>query len=195
MNLQKKPKAPKLPKCKICKKGFVRQRSMQQVCSYSDSPECAKEFAKQKSIKDATEEVAKQRNEHRAAVVKAKPRSYWMKAAQVAFNSYIRARDSIINRPCISCGSFTGKKNAGHYRSVGSTPELRFEPLNCHLQCEKCNSYLSGNLINYRIALIKLIGLNAVEWLESNHPPRNYSIDELKEIRVTYTKKAKELTK
>jgi hypothetical protein len=193
MSLQKKPKSPKLPKCKICKKGFVRQRAMQQVCSYSDSPNCSIEHAKQKSIKDGIKEARKARVEHRKAKVKAKTRGQYAKEAQIAINAYRRE----LTRPqgCISCGTHNGKMNGGHYRSVGASPATRYMEINIWCQCERCNSYLSGNLIGYRIGLIKRIGLEAVEKLESDHEPAKHTITELIEIRDHYRLKLRELLK
>ena len=119
-------------------------------------------------------------------------RGYWLKKAQAAFNSYIRARDAL--RPCISCGRHhEGQYHAGHYRTVGANPELRFEEHNCHKQCSSCNNYLSGNLINYRINLLKKVGANVVDWLEGPHAPKKYTIDDLKQIRKTYDEKTKSL--
>jgi len=123
-----------------------------------------------------------------------KTRSAWLKDAQTQFNRYIRLRDE--KEPCISCGQSSGAKiNAGHYLSTGARPELRFEPLNCHKQCEKCNSWLSGNAVMYRKRLIDKIGIEKVEWLEGPHDPKKYTIDELKEIKRVYTEKAKEITR
>ena len=116
------------------------------------------------------------------------------KEAQTAFNRFIRLRDEA--QPCISCGSYhTGQYHAGHYRSVGSTPELRFEEDNCHKQCSVCNNHKSGNLINYRINLIKKIGLQRVEWLEGPHEPKHYTIEQLNEIKKHYRAKARLLEK
>ena len=83
--------------------------------------------------------------------------------------------------------------NAGHYRSVGSCPELRYEELNCHLQCEHCNSYKSGNIEHYRPSIINKIGIDKVEWIEGPHLPKKYTIDDLKEIIAAYKARCKEL--
>ena len=130
---------------------------------------------------------------------KAKKKEYYAndkstrrEAAQKAFNAYIRARDSDCS--CISCGRSSGCKiNAGHYKSVGSTPELRFNELNVHLQCEHCNMFKSGNIENYRINLIDKIGLDKVEWLEGPHEPKKYTCEDLKEIELIYKGKIKKL--
>ena len=173
-------------KCRQCKTVFTPRIALQVVCS----PSCAIAYAK---VSREKKERLESRLNRKEAKEKLKSRKDWQREAQIAFNSWIRARD--IGKPCISCGSHTGKQNAGHYRSVGSSPELRFNPQNCHLQCEKCNSYLSGNLINYRIELIKRIGIELVEWTEGYHAPKHYSVDDLKAIKAEYVLKLKELRK
>ena len=119
-----------------------------------------------------------------------------MRDAQRAFNAYIRARD--VDLPCISCGDFTpmtrgGDYDCGHYRSVGANPELRFEELNAHKQCKRCNSHLSGNIVNYRIGLLMRIGEEKVAWLEGPHEPKKYTIEDLKAVIATYRAKLKAL--
>lgn len=133
-----------------------------------------------------------QRAKHRADKERLKTKSQHAKEAQTAFNAYIRKRDEHL--PCISCQRHhTGQYHAGHYRSVGGNPELRFEPLNNHKQCAPCNTHLSGNLIDYRINLIKKIGQDAVDWLEGPHEPKRYTIEQIKEITKYYKAKLKEL--
>jgi len=123
---------------------------------------------------------------------KLKTRSDYLKEAQVEFNRYIRERDK--NQGCISCGRNNGSKaNAGHYRSVGAFPELRYCEDNCYLQCEHCNTYLSGNLIEYRKRLVQRVGIEKVEWLEGPHGQLKLTIEELKQIRDKYRVMAKSL--
>ena len=97
-----------------------------------------------------------------------KPITKLLAELQTAFNAWVRERDR--GRPCISCGrQHQGQWHAGHYLSVGARPELRFHPLNVWLQCAPCNTHLHGNLILFRVNLIKEIGIEAVEWLEGPH--------------------------
>lgn len=86
-----------------------------------------------------------------------------LKKCQTVFNKFIRNRDA--GQPCISCGSGT-PNHAGHYLSQGHHSSLRFDENNTNLQCVRCNVFLHGNLINYRIGLIKKIGEEEVMKLE-----------------------------
>jgi len=135
---------------------------------------------------------SRRRAEKREGRAKLKSRGDWLREAQGAFNAYIRERDKGL--ACVSCGQNTGcKMNAGHYRSVGSMPALRFETLNCWLQCERCNSYLSGNQIEYRKELLRRIGPEKLEWLEGPHDAKKYTIDQIMEIKSRYAAAAREL--
>ena len=170
-------------KCKHCKASFIPSKPIQTACSIA----CAVAIARKKREKI---EKAADRQKREAL----KSRSQWLKEAQTAFNAYIRARDE--KEPCISCGRpHQGQFHAGHYLSTGARPEIRFEPLNVHKQCQPCNTHLHGNLIRYRVNLIKKIGVEAVEWLEGHHEPKHYSIDDLKAIKATYIAKLKEITR
>jgi len=114
------------------------------------------------------------------------------KEAQPEFNRYIRLRDR--GQPCISCQRHhTGQIHAGHYRSVGAAAELRYDESNVHAQCAPCNNHLSGNAIDYRINLIKKIGLSKVEELEGPHDPAKYTREDIMAIKGKYKIKHKEL--
>ena len=171
-------------KCKLpsCKRPFeATYNSIQPCCSVK----CAIELGRVKTAQKASKE-------HRARKKEiTQDRSWHLKNTQKAFNKYIRLRDQ--GNCCISCQKPAKKENAGHYRSVGAAPELRFEELNCHLQCEHCNSYKSGNIGEYRIHLIKKLGIEKVDWIEGHHNPRKYTIDELKELTAHYRALVKEI--
>lgn len=184
-------------KCRACREPYTPARTTQVACS----PRCALNLAGQEREKRERAEAKARRARNREALERLKTRSDHIKEAQAAFNAWVRERDH--GRPCISCGStpsnaglITGSRwDAGHYRSVGACPELRFEPLNCHAQCVKCNRDLSGNTVEYRIRLLERIGAEAVAWLEGPHPARKYTIEELKEIKARYRRLTRELKK
>ncbi len=110
--------------------------------------------------------------------------------AQLAFNAYIRARDQAAGHDCISSGrplDWSGNAvDAGHYRSTGAAPHLRFNEDNCHAQSKHDNQFLAGNAIDYRIRLIGRIGLERVEALEADNEIRKWTREELIAIRDHY---------
>ena len=167
--------------CKGCGEKFAPERPLQIVCGIP----CAWAYK-------AKQDAKTDRRLTREAKAKLKTRRDWLREAQAAFNRFIRLRDA--GKPCISCGRHhQGQYHAGHYLSTGARPELRFNELNVHLQCQPCNTHLSGNLVNYRIGLLTKIGAEQVQFLEGPHDPKHYSIDDLKAIKAEYTRKAKEL--
>ncbi|KVN92578.1 recombination protein NinG [Burkholderia ubonensis] len=185
MNRALKPK-----KCPQCRVVFTPARSMQKVCG----PLCALSHAKKLADQKAARAQRDERKSLREKLEKAKTRGTHLRELQAAFNAWIRARDA--GHACISCGRFhQGQWHAGHYRSVGSEPALRFEPDNVHLQCAPCNTHLSGNLIAYRVNLIKKIGAERVEWLEGPHVPKKLTIAEIQEMKAFYRAEARRLNK
>ena len=195
MSLSVKQPKPKTCKNPACRASFVPQRLGQNVCNYT----CGL------VIKDVHQEKARkslaqvERREIKVRKEKLKSRADHLREAQAAVNEYVRLRDAHL--PCISCDStpndndlMTGSRwDAGHYRSVGACPELRFEPLNIHRQCVKCNRNLSGNAVEYRIRLLLRIGAEKVAWLEGLHPACKYTVEEIKAIKAEYRAKTREL--
>ena len=182
-------------RCKNCKSKVpadsVYISQLRAFCSH----ECLMDFV----FSDKGEKVIrKTRNaETRERKQKLLTRSDHLKLAQAAFNAYIRFRDR--DQACISCGNWIladqpgGGWDAGHYRSTGSAQHLRVgglrAALNCHKQCVKCNRFLNGNVAEYRKGLIRKIGLDLVEMIESDQDTRNYSADDLKRITKIYRKR------
>jgi len=194
-------KAPKANRCRHCK-----QRLPADMARHVLHPECIdpwvaiqREKQERARVKAAKVRAAKDKRETRAKLIEKKGRGYWIAAAQKEFNTFIRLRDQLAGHPCISSGrplNWTGNAvDAGHYRSRGSAPHLRFDERNCHAQSKQENRYASGNVVDYRLGLIARIGLEAVEALESDQEPRKWSIDDLKQIKATYAAKVRELKK
>lgn len=102
------------------------------------------------------------------------------KKVQKMVNKKVRERDA--KEPCISCQK-GAIEHAGHYIAQGSTGALRFDPDNIHGQCSQCNVWKHGNLIEYRINLVKKIGLERVERLERHrHDVEKWTREDLEEI-------------
>lgn len=187
---QPKPKKCKNPACGI---SFPPQRLGQAVCS----PKCGL------AIKDVNQAKARKslaqvkRREIKIRKEKLKSRGEHMREAQQAFNEYVRTRDQIAGHLCISSGKpldWSGNAvDAGHYRSVGSAPHLRFDERNCHAQSKQDNRFLSGNAVDYRIGLIARIGQEAVDALEADQSVRKYSVEQIKGIKAYYRARTREL--
>lgn len=190
MTIERKQPKPKKCRVETCRTPFVPSRMGQAVCS----PACAMIDAPRHEPKARKALAEIGRKELRAAKVKIKPRAQHMKEAQTAFNAWVRERD--VGLPCVSCGRHhNGQWHAGHYRTVGGNPELRFEPLNVWRQCAPCNNHKSGDIVNYRLELVKRIGADKVDWLEGPHEPQRYTIEQLQAIKAKYRAKTRELKK
>ena len=192
MSFPSKQPKPKTCKNPACRASFVPQRLGQAVCS----PKCGL------AIKDVNQTKARKaladvgRKELRAAKERVKPKGQYMREAQAAFNSWVRLRDAALG--CVSCdkpATWAGQWHASHFRSVGSSPEHRFNPLNVHRACSVCNNHLSGNILGYQPELIRRIGAEAVEALLGPSEPKRYTIDDLKAITAEYRAKTRELKK
>lgn len=190
---------PPRRKCKVCRQWFHPVRDNQIVCTY----ECARDYGR--TVNDAAKAQAqsearaeylagqkierRRQRERRDAV---RPLIWFRNQAQQAFNTFIRYRDRHL--PCISCGRHhDGQYHAGHFRTTGANPELRFSEDNCHRQCAPCNNHLSGNLTAYLPALIARIGQARFDALMGPHALPKWTRDDYIRIRDEYRKKLKEL--
>lgn len=181
--------------CKVCKAEFEPQKMGQKVCS----PDCAISLAVSERGKAVKVAQVKERKADKVQREKMKSKAQWIAEAQTAFNAYVRERDRRSGYPCISSGKpldWTGNAvDAGHYRSRGSAPHLRFDERNCHAQSKHDNRYAAGNIVGYRIGLIARIGQEAVDALESDQSTKRYTVDDLRQIKATYSEKTKQLKK
>ncbi|HGY3148228.1 TPA: recombination protein NinG [Morganella morganii] len=186
-------------KCLICRAWFHPKYDNIEWCC----PEHGLELSQRRRQKAAEKALAKLKKERRQQEREAKdklkirklavkPLSYFAKQAQTAFNAYIRERDKDL--PCISCGRHhTGQYHAGHYRTTKAMPELRFDEDNVHKQCSACNNHLSGNIENYRPALIEKIGQGRFDRLMGVHELPKWKREDYERIRDEYRRKLKEL--
>ena len=181
-------------KCKTrgCSSEFIQHNTLQNKCF-----ECMANIARKSREKDTRERRKRDRAEHRADKERIKTKPKLIKEAQDSVNKVVHIRDA--RKPCVSCGRYDheidehirgGKFDAGHYLSVGSCTELRFELDNIHKQCKSCNGG-AGRFSKkehtvtkeYRVNLIDRIGLERVEWLEGPHEMPNWTHDDLRKIR------------
>lgn len=206
-------------KCLGCKERFPKEEMIQLPVGYFHSFECsiayanaaqdkrrAKALAKAKRDKTSKDKAA--RAQHRADKERIKPLPKLMSEAQAAFNRYIRLRDYW--EPCISCDKSKneieqdqgwkpgGCWDAGHFKTRGAKPQLRFILFNVFKQCKSCNA--GGGKFSHKAAtvdakfeknLIKKIGLDKVEWLKNNNDRDNFDADYYRRIKVIFNRKAR----
>lgn len=143
-----------MPRCKICKTKYTPKLRTTEPCP---NLEC-----RQVLFNRAIEKVRKQK--HKELKEKVKTVSQYEAEAKRVFQKFIRLRDAGL--PCISCGSNSPLVDGGHYKKAEIYSGVIFHELNCNGQCQKCNRFLGGNELNYRVGLIAKIGLDRVEELE-----------------------------
>lgn len=174
-----------MKKCKNCLKKFEAERPFQACCSF----QCAIEWAKKPKVQKAY------KMEKKKELIKKYPdKSKWLSNAQTVVNAYVRLRDSN-KENCISCNykfkQGTRQIHGSHFRPAGQVQQLRFNTLNIWASCSICNNHKSGNLIPYRIALIKKFGLEWVERIEANHETKKYTAEYLQRLIKVFRKKIK----
>ena len=188
-------------KCSECGEKYQPTRQLQPCC---EKMECKASYAirhvEATRKRRRMQEMNVQKADRKVIKLKLdaiKPRGKLIAEADRAFCAYIRFRDQLAGYLCISSGKpldWSGNNvDAGHYRSRGSAPHLRYDERNCHAQSKHDNRYLSGNAVDYRIGLISRIGLAEVEALEADQKPRKYSNDDLIAIKAKYVAKLKAL--
>lgn len=167
---------------------------------------CSEDHAVQYSFKASPQVRKKQAKSEKAANWK-KKRDYLStnkphqeKLTQEQFNKMIRALDR--GCPCISCGreKCGGIWDAGHFKSVGSHPELRFDPRNCFRQGSGCNRATERRSRNaqtvskeYEERLGAKYGSELVDWLNGPHDPAHFHCEELKHMRGMFAAEARHL--
>ena len=170
-------------KCKECNSTFVPYKTTDRLCYV-----CTKTKLALKNLEKIKKEKVKKQKEDLLTL------QDYLKLAQQVFNKWINLRDKGL--PCISCDKpINGRVNASHFYNANNHHNLRFDEDNVHSSCITCNQFLSGNLLEYRMRLIKKIGEERFNRLEQNRTvTRKFTKDELKEIIEIYKKKCKELS-
>jgi hypothetical protein len=174
--------------CRACQKPFLRFRTTQSACS----PRCA--------LKSVKADKRKEAEETRARRVALKSRAQFAREAQAAVNRYCRLRDLAKGQGCYTCGArpnqaFGHVYDAGHFRSVGSAPHLRFWTPQIRLCCIPCNRHKGGEMLAFRRALVAEHGAEWVEALEARQEVAKFTVDYLVRIKRIFTKKANRLEK
>jgi hypothetical protein len=171
-----------MAKCAFCKKEFTQFNSLNRVCSIL----CAIELGKLKPAKVNYKRVNSEIKSE--AKNKLKTQAQLRNPIKLHFQKWCRLRDE--KEPCISCGTTTAKKwDGGHYLKAELYSGVIFDERNVNRQCVSCNQYKDGNVADYRIGLIKKIGLDqviALEDLANETRTKKWTIEELQQIKNKY---------
>jgi len=173
----------KLKPCKLCKESLPLTSYTSTQAFYCNNCRVVRKLTQQKEMQQRAFERLTTKKQKKQTVLSIKQ----LKAkVQRVFNKWIRNRDKDL--PCISCLKWANKFDAGHFWAMGSKSSLRYNEDNCHKQCSfKCNKNLSGNQGEYRIQLIKKIGIDRVDWLqEHRNDIKSWKRDELMELLEKY---------
>ncbi len=112
------------------------------------------------------------------------------KLTQAVINKYVRERDRFNERGCISCGNpidytprIGGACDAGHYKTQKAHPEIRFNVNNINAECKHCNNFNQDHIISMAVNIARRYGRDRLDWLNSHHKLKKYTIDDHKRIR------------
>jgi 5-methylcytosine-specific restriction endonuclease McrA len=172
--------------CPVCLKEYTAEKPRQAACG----PVCALIAHRAKRVGVEQKAV---RRAHRARKDAMRTITDYKKEAQTVFNQYIRLRDQF--KPCVSCGQspHQGQRHASHFRPRSTASQLAYNIWNCSTSCAQCNSMKSGNLIPYRVELVKRIGEDRVLSLENNNNLANYTKEYLIRLKKVFKKRIKHL--
>lgn len=189
----KPPRGPRPKTCKNCREKFTPSSPMAVACGLV----CAIAVGKKTTAAQKAKVQKQERAQDKAKLDAFKTYPQLIAECQKAFNAVVRYRDMLAGHPCISSGvrlNWSGNAvDAGHYRSRGSAPNLRFNFDNCHAQSKQANRYNSGEAVDYRIGLIKRIGLARVEALEADNTPAKWTHDDLRRMTKEFQQQLREL--
>ena len=180
--------------CKTCRTRF----DPMPVGAITCSVECAESFAVSKRGKAEKIAAVKERKADAVKRASQKSRSKWLAECQAIVNKYVRLRDLERGLGCVTCGAKPKGSHpfdAGHLRSVGSAPHLRFMTSQISLQCVPCNRHQGGRALIFRQAMVQRRGGNWVEALEAMQGLAKFDIPYLERLKSVFAKRCKRMEK
>jgi len=185
-------------KCTFCKERFPREQMIKITAGNFCNDKHISSYALAKAKKDKEKQIARIYGTGRGRKKGNTKKDHnnlktRKRAAREACHTYIRARDKGL--PCICCGRPTNAESqAGHWIPSGQNPHTRYDEDNIHLQRLNCNYFKGGDSGNYKYNLIKKIGIQRTEALESNQGGvMKRTCDDYLEIEKHYKQKLKDL--
>lgn len=119
-----------------------------------------------------------------------------VKKLDAVFSQYIRllSVDTIWNCECVTCWDIKSWKEMQNWHFISrSNYKYRRDEKNCHVQCMRCNVFLSWNYIRYTLFMQKLLWENIVEEMINDKQLVKITTPQLEEMIQHYTACVKEL--
>lgn len=166
----------KTKQCKFCKKEIEVKNGitikMSFFCSFDHAAKHGRKLANASKKRQLAKKEKSEKSAHKKRKKETMKMSEWFDKLQKLVNQYVLhvlEKDA----PCRTCGTTNNiKYDAGHFRSRGSCPELRFELTNIHKQCSvQCNGFKSGARAEYNEFIISHYGKEHYDWLIGPHKP------------------------
>ena len=199
-----------MPRCGVCKSKYVAQyNTLQPTCN---NFECMAAHAT-KTREKAQKAEKKQRKANDKAFkqkVVIEDLGYQHGLTKPVFNrmrvleEFKWFSDRDIEPYCISCQKTNMDWCCGHFKTVGSQGNLRYDRLNTYLQCNRyCNMGLSGNIegnkttVGYKKGLLLRFGEDEGQWIidycEIHTEKADWYWEDLKNFRAEYSARIREL--
>ena len=191
-------------KCTICSVRLDQSEMKYAGVSAYCSPDCGAKLAlkllakkRAKEEKDADKKHAIRKREFKRHDV-----TRQLEATKIVFNRVRVKQEKLwfysrnIEPYCISCQKTKMDWSCGHYKTVGSQGNLRYDKLNTYLQCNRyCNSSLSGNIsgnkncIGYTEGILSRFGAEEgakiIEYCKISTETKKWTCQEVEKIRLT----------
>lgn len=195
-------KALKQKKCKSCKELFIPYNSLQKVCYNIKCALTLVEFDKSRKEIKKRQDKKRKFNENDLSKQHKLTKAVFNRLRVLQEKKWFA--DKGLEPECISCGKTNMDWCCGHFKTVGSQGNLRYDQMNTYLQCNwACNKNLSGNIEGsktsrgYKQGLRERFGENEgnkiIEYCETNTEVKKWTGPELKEMRKQFSKQIREL--
>ena len=184
-------------RCPHCKAKLEQGQRIHAEC-ITPWADAQAEKAKRAQAKMARAAAKVERASIRARKEAIKPRAKWLAECQAIVNRYVRLLALSRGEGCYTCGAtptqkFGGTYDAGHFRSVGSAPHLRYWIPQIKLQCIPCNRHKGGMALAFRERLVRDHGEDWVARLEAMQHIAKFDVDYLKRFKAVMGKKLRRM--
>lgn len=196
-------------RCPVCLEIYTPNRYGLRLTRCCENAACRLDYAQGVRAKEASKEAKQKKKEFYQKDIR------WQhKQCQPVFNKlrrlqeFKRFKDRGLEPYCISCGKPLGGDTwaCGHFRSVGSNSQLRYDPVNTYLQHNnRCNKNLSGDINGtattkgYKQGLIDRFGADMALWItdycEIHNEPVKWDWEKMELMRSEWYAEIRKLEK